>query len=99
MRHVAFGWCRKKIVPLLIQDWEKNRPKGFRLVDVQGGAAYSAFFEGLRQGLFVHQAPPRRVHQKGALTHLQADKRNLSMRQQTKFIEMSNKKCVPPKKL
>lgn len=47
--------------------------EGLRLVHVQGGSTYPPLLQRLRQGLLVHQASPRRVHQEGALTHLQGE--------------------------
>lgn len=55
--------------------------EGLRLVHVQGGSTYPPLLQRLRQGLLVHQASPRRVHQEGALTHLQGEKQSQSANQ------------------
>lgn len=48
----------------------QEAPEGLGLVHVQGGAPNPPLLQSLGQGLLVHQAAPRRVHQEGALSHL-----------------------------
>lgn len=71
--------------------------EGLCLMNVQSGSTYPSLLQRLCQGLLVHQASPRGIHQERALTHLWRTNTNKSTENnklKTSYLLTNEKMCV-----